>query len=87
MTTIDILRNRFTTIIEIVEKMEKIKRIPSTITNHINNIHDEFAEYDAMLLDKDADDVVIGISHQIKYLNEIIYDLEYMIDKLYNKNI
>ena len=90
MATIDMLKNRFTSIVELVEKIEKtekIKRIPSVITNHVNNIHDEFAEYNAMTLDNNNDDVSFGMNQQLKYIDDIITDLEYMVNKIYNKNI
>ena len=86
MTTIDALRNRFKSLVQSIEAIDEVKRVPFTIIEYVNNIHDEFAEYDAMVLDNTADpDTHTGIQDQIKYIDEILNELEYKFDKLCNK--
>jgi prefoldin subunit 5 len=81
MFSIDILRNRFDTL---RAKLDDTNKIPEILTNYINNIHDEFAEYDALVYSNgvNTDEAKLRLADQLEYIDLIIVNAEYMIEKM-----
>jgi hypothetical protein len=79
----DIYRNRFAAV---RHELEQYNPMPEIITNYIHNLHDEFAEYDAIThSDVDAETAQAAES-QAEYIKLLVIDIEYMLKKIINKS-
>ena len=81
--TMDIFRNRFFTV---KHKLEQISPMPEIVLNYIHNLYDEFAEYDALAQDDADAETAQVIEKQAEYIELLVIDIEYMLEKIMNKS-